>query len=171
VELSFRLNTVANEPLAKVQRGAYVLILDTLRLEEGETVLPPGLTIETYALRGTPQAKPLTFEPLQGTAQSLPLREPRREAHRCRNLEEAAVLMQTLSHGPDGNFNWDECDDLHRLARVLDGDETAHLRSVPFQVSVAGGAVTIIREQYAPENSGRAILTSKEVCNSVLQTS
>jgi hypothetical protein len=62
----------------------------------------------------------------------------------------AAVFMQTLSHGPDGNYNWDEHIDLARFLQVLDGAATAHLRSVPYQITLVGGFVVKIREQYVP---------------------
>jgi hypothetical protein len=64
--------------------------------------------------------------------------------------QEAAVFMQTLSHGPDGNYNWDERIELGRFLQILDSESTAHPRSVPYQITVVGGVVTAIREQYVP---------------------
>jgi hypothetical protein len=64
--------------------------------------------------------------------------------------KQATILMQTLSHGPDGNFNWDEEIDLERLRQIFEGDPDSHLRTVPYQITLDGGTVTGIREVYVP---------------------
>jgi hypothetical protein len=101
VELSFRLYPVANQPLAMVQRDVYALILSTLRLESEavartERVLPSGLVIEAYALQGPPQVEPLTFEPVERTAQEI-LQE--RQAERERRVKGAERVWK--ASGPE----------------------------------------------------------------------
>lgn len=64
--------------------------------------------------------------------------------------KQATISMQTLSHGPDGNFNWDEQIDLDRFRQILEGDPGSPLRTVPYQITVVGGTVTAIREVYIP---------------------
>jgi hypothetical protein len=64
--------------------------------------------------------------------------------------EKVTILMQTLSHAPDGNSNWDEPIGLDRFRQELDENSASHLRGVPYRITVDGGAVTVIREQYVP---------------------
>jgi hypothetical protein len=64
--------------------------------------------------------------------------------------EDATVLMQTLSHMPDGSFKPDEAISFDRFLRILSEEETSHLRSVPYWITIADYAVTSIREQYVP---------------------
>jgi hypothetical protein len=64
--------------------------------------------------------------------------------------EQVTILMQTLSHAPDGNFYWDEPIGLDRFRQILSENSASHLRDVPYWITVDGGAVTAIREQYVP---------------------
>jgi len=64
--------------------------------------------------------------------------------------EEAVILMQTLSHRPDGSFNGYERIDLDRFRQIFDRGYTSHLKSVPYQITIDSGVVTAIREQYVP---------------------
>lgn len=69
---------------------------------------------------------------------------------------DTTVLMQTLSHNPDGSYNSDEVISFDRFLRILSDEEDAHLRSVPFRITLADHVVTSIREQYVPwDRSGR----------------
>ena len=64
--------------------------------------------------------------------------------------EQIIVLMQTWSHAPDGSFNSDESIDLGQFRQIFGENPTSHLRDVPYLITVEGGAVTVIREQYVP---------------------
>jgi hypothetical protein len=64
--------------------------------------------------------------------------------------EGVLILMQTLSHAPDGNFESNERIDLDRFRQVFNDDSLAHLRSVPYLISIDSGLVSSIREQYVP---------------------
>jgi hypothetical protein len=64
--------------------------------------------------------------------------------------DQVIILMQTLSHGPDGNHNWDEPIGLDQFYQIMDEDSTSHLRAVPYHLIVDAGAVTVIGERYMP---------------------
>jgi hypothetical protein len=64
--------------------------------------------------------------------------------------DQVIVLMQTLSHGPDGNFFWDEPIEWERFCQVFSEEATSHLREVPYQLTLDGGAVAVIGERYMP---------------------
>jgi hypothetical protein len=108
-------------------------------------------------LIGADAAKAMRYDRLCGSSESdceppnpFYIRNHDEKPIAFRVSEGAAILMQTLSHGPDGNFNWDERIDLDRFRQIFDGDSTSHLRSVPYQITVDSGVVTAIREQYVP---------------------
>ena len=61
-----------------------------------------------------------------------------------------SITMQTLSHKPDGSFKGDEPIDLERFRQLSCQDATAHLHSVPYRITLRGGVVTSIEEQYVP---------------------
>lgn len=63
---------------------------------------------------------------------------------------QATIFVQTLSHGPDRNFNWEEQIDLDRFREILEGDPNSPLRTVPYQITVDGGTAKGIREVYVP---------------------
>jgi hypothetical protein len=67
-----------------------------------------------------------------------------------RVLNESVILMQTMSHGPQGDFVWDARISLDRFRQIFEGDAHPHLKSVPYVVTVDRGVVTAIREQYVP---------------------
>jgi hypothetical protein len=64
--------------------------------------------------------------------------------------EGVSILMQTLSHEPDGSFKSDESIDLERWRQLPCGDSTSHLDSVPYWITLVDGLVTSIKEQYVP---------------------
>ena len=64
--------------------------------------------------------------------------------------EQVFIVMQTLSHRSDGTFNSDEKIDLDRFRKAYNSESTAHLRLVPYWITVENGIVITIREQYVP---------------------
>ena len=64
--------------------------------------------------------------------------------------ERVVIVMQTLSHRPDGTFNSDEKIDLDRFQKAYNSESTAHLRLVPYWITVENGIVITISEQYVP---------------------
>ena len=64
--------------------------------------------------------------------------------------EQVVIVMQTLSHRSDGTFNSDEKIDLDRFRKAYNSESTAHLRLVPYWITVKNGIVITIREQYVP---------------------
>lgn len=64
--------------------------------------------------------------------------------------EMVSITVQTLSHEPDGSFKAGEPIDLERFRRLPCQDATSHLHSVPYWITLRGGLVTSISEQYIP---------------------
>jgi hypothetical protein len=64
--------------------------------------------------------------------------------------EGVSITMQTLSHKPDGSYKPDEPIELERFRQLPCGESTAHLHSVPYWLTLVGGSVTNIKEQYVP---------------------
>lgn len=64
--------------------------------------------------------------------------------------EQVVLIMQTLSHLPDGSYNSDEMIDINKFRRVVRCACSSHLRSVPYWITVENGVVTAIKEQYVP---------------------
>ena len=64
--------------------------------------------------------------------------------------ETVSITMQTLSHEPDGSFKADEPIDLERFRQIACQDATLHLHAVPYWITLRGGLVTSIEEQYVP---------------------
>ena len=64
--------------------------------------------------------------------------------------EQVAIIMQTLSHQADGNFEWDKRIDLDRFQQAYNSESTSCLKSVPYWITVDRGVVITIREQYIP---------------------
>jgi hypothetical protein len=64
--------------------------------------------------------------------------------------EQVVIVMQTLSHRSDGTFNSDEKIDLDRFRKAYNSESTAHLRLVPYWITVENGIVITISEQYVP---------------------
>lgn len=67
-----------------------------------------------------------------------------------RSSKQAAIIIQTLSHGPDGDFHWDEPIDLARSLRISGGDFHSPISRAPCQITVNGGVVTATREVCVP---------------------
>ena len=64
--------------------------------------------------------------------------------------EMISITMQTLSHEPGGSLKPDEVIDLERFRQLPFEDSTSHLHSVPYWITLRGGFVASIREQYVP---------------------
>jgi hypothetical protein len=64
--------------------------------------------------------------------------------------DQVDILMQTLSHRPDGSYNSDERIDLDRFRQAVRCACTSHLRLVPYWITLENGVVVTIREQYVP---------------------
>ena len=64
--------------------------------------------------------------------------------------EQVVIVMQTLSHIPDGSYNSDERIDLDRFRQAFRCACTSHLRLVPYWITLDNGVVMTIREQYVP---------------------
>ena len=64
--------------------------------------------------------------------------------------DKISITMQTLSHEPGGSFNPDEVIDLERFRQLACKDSTSYLHSVPYWITLRGGFVASIKEQYVP---------------------
>jgi len=63
---------ITYKPLSSTHRAVLDQILAQIDFDpEQPCSMPSGLVIEAYALKGSPQVEPLTFEPVQGTAQEI----------------------------------------------------------------------------------------------------
>ncbi len=61
-----------------------------------------------------------------------------------------SITMQTLSHKPDGSFKQDEPIGLERFRQLPCEDSRSRLQSVPYWITLRGGLVAGISEQYVP---------------------
>jgi len=63
----------------------------------------------------------------------------------------ATVIMQTLSHTGDGEYNWNQQISLSELQNVINGSSTPwYSQSIPFWIELQDGVIMKITEQYVP---------------------
>jgi hypothetical protein len=62
--------------------------------------------------------------------------------------KDVKILMQTLSHRPDGNYKSNEEIDLVKFIEIL--DFFFYYKETPFHIKLSNGLVTEIIEQYVP---------------------
>ncbi len=62
----------------------------------------------------------------------------------------AVITMQTYSHDPSGNFNYNEIITLSALQNLLSQSNTYWTTTIPFWIDLSNGMVNTITEQYIP---------------------